>query len=51
MAMPKLAHDLDELAGTFPDLPRAEGFDNVAGYLNDKAEEEAQRARAARITR
>ena len=27
------------------------GYDNVAGFLNDKTEEEAQRARAARIQR
>ena len=30
----KLDRDLDELAGTFPDLPRANGFDIVADYTS-----------------
>ena len=47
----KLTRDLISLAAVLPDLPQVVGYDNIANYLNGKADEEAQRARAARIRR
>ena len=47
----KLTRDLIPLAAVLPDLPQVVGYDNIANYLNGKADEEAQRARAARIRR
>ena len=42
----KLTRDLISLAAILPHLPQVVGYDNIANYLNGKADEEAQRGHA-----